>query len=77
MNKNPFTSKEEKVANALTEAYNNFIKLKTTHPSHEKEFIDGIHQCQNVMIHRIVQKDYPKIFPTYKKEKNEIINHHI
>jgi len=49
----------------LVKAVNYFNKLTTTHPSHEEDFVDGIHKCQNVILHRIVQRDYPKEFPTY------------
>jgi hypothetical protein len=54
---------------SLVIAFNLFSKLKETHPSHKSDFADGIHKCQDVIIHRIVQRDYPDEFPSYKKRK--------
>lgn len=58
---------EKDIMKALVLAVNLFRKLKTTHPCHEKDFVNGIHKCQNVIMHKIIQRDYPKDFPTYKK----------
>lgn len=63
--KTPYSKEEEKVSYHLTEATNHFKKLKPTHPAHGKEFECGIHKCQHVLIHRIVQREYPKNFPTH------------
>lgn len=62
------TNIENKILNNLTKAVIEFRKLEITHPSHEKEFIDGIHKCQEVIMWRIVQRDYPKIFPMKGKK---------
>ncbi len=59
----------------LVFAVNLFNTITTTHPSHAIDFSDGIHKCQNVLMHRIVQRDYPKIFP--KKSKIKIGNKQI
>jgi len=63
--KKPYNKIEKEIMDSLVNATNLFRKLQLTHPSHEEEFISGIHTCQNVIIHRIVQRDYPKEFPTY------------
>lgn len=57
---------ERAIMNILTEAYRRFLKLDTTHQSHTKDFVEGIHRCQEQLIHRVVQRDYPDDFPTYK-----------
>ena len=62
--KNPYSVEEERISYYLTEAFNHFNKLKPTCSVHKKEFSDGIHKCQHVLIHRIVQREYPKHFPT-------------
>lgn len=67
MDKNPYVEFEAQIMKSLVKAVNCFRKLKSTHPSHEKEFIDGIHKCQYVIMHRIIQRLYRKEFPTYKK----------
>jgi hypothetical protein len=66
--KNPYKDTEEKLMQHLVAAINLFSKLDITHPSSEKDFVDGIHKCQNVIFHRIVQRDYPGEFPTYRKK---------
>ena len=62
--RNPYIHSEKKVMDALVKAVNAFSELERTHPSHNRDFVDGIHKCQNIIIHRIAQRDYPKIFPT-------------
>lgn len=63
MKKSPYISHEEELMKSLVNAVSCFRQLKETHSSHEKDFIDGIHKCQNVIIHRIVQRDHPEDFP--------------
>lgn len=63
----PYTPEEKAISDLLVEAVNLFVKLPHTHPCHSRDFTDGIHKCQDVLIHKIVQRDYPKEFPTYKK----------
>ena len=65
---NPYVKTERRIMDALVSSFNLFQKLEKTHPCHEKDFADGIHKCQNVIMHRIIQRDYPNEFPTYKKE---------
>lgn len=60
---------EKEIMQCLVDAWQKYLKLEETHPSHNKDFSDGIHKCQDVLMHRIVQRDYPSDFPTYKKEK--------
>ena len=57
---------EKKIMDSLVESVKHFRKLQQTHPCHQKDFIDGIHKCQNVIIHRIIQRTYPKSFPIVK-----------
>lgn len=59
---------EREIAKLLGEAWNKFLRLEQTHPCHKHDFSDGIHKCQDVLIHRIVQRDYPADFPTYERE---------
>lgn len=63
----PYTPEEKELMEHLAEATRIFNKLNKTHPCHNKDFTDGIHKCQDVIIHRIVQRDYPSTFPTYKE----------
>lgn len=61
-----YKKNEKKVMFHLVEAVKYFNRLKHAHPCHKKDFTDGIHKSQNVIIHRIIQRIYPKEFPTYK-----------
>lgn len=63
---NPYTETEKKLMGALAEAVTLFNSLPSTHPCHNRDFADGIHKAQDVIIHRIVQRDYPNTFPTHK-----------
>lgn len=67
---NPFKGKqgeiEEKITDLLREINNLFVTLEKTHPSHKKDFSDGLHKCQDIINHRIVQRDYPDYFSTIK-----------
>jgi hypothetical protein len=63
--KNPYTSVEEEIMDNLTSAFNLLNSLPLTHPCHLRDFSDGIHKCQDVIIHRVVQRDYPNTFPTH------------
>lgn len=68
MSETPFTPQEQEIMDALVIAANKFTHLQETHPTHKRDFLDGIHRCQDVLIHRIVQRDYPETFPTTPKQ---------
>jgi len=61
------TEDEGKVMDALVVAVNAWRTLPTTHPSEESDFINGIHTCQYLLGMRILRRDYPSGWPTYKK----------
>lgn len=60
---NPYKDTEEEIMNHLADAFNLFARLQQTHPNSLSDFANGIHKCQDIIIHRIVQRDYPKHFP--------------
>jgi len=64
--KTPYSKEEEEIMDHLVAAWNLFVKLDSTHPCHNTDFMNGIHKCQGTLMHRIVQRDYPDDFPTYK-----------
>lgn len=68
---NPYTDIEKEIMDNLVAAVNGFSKIEQTHPNHAPDFVDGIHMCQHVIQHRILQRDYPDTFPTYKKDKSK------
>ena len=61
----PFTETEQQAMDALILAFNKFAQLERTHPDHARDFTDGIHKCQSVLVHRVVQRDYPDTFPAH------------
>ena len=63
--KEPYSLEERAIQDHLVKAWNLFCELDSTHPSHNKDFADGIHKCQDILIHKIVQRDYPHDFPTH------------
>jgi len=65
------TKKEKKVMDSLTKAWRLFCKLPQTHPMHKGEFCTAIHHAQDILIHKIVQRDYPEIFPVHKPKVRE------
>jgi hypothetical protein len=64
----PFTDDEREIWIHLWTAYNKLMGLKSTHPSHLKDFADGINKCQSVLGARVLQRDYPQDFATYQDE---------
>lgn len=60
--KTPYIDLESEIMRKLEEAYNLFNNLEVTYPSYNTDFAKGIHNCQDVIIRRIVQRDYPSEF---------------
>lgn len=54
---------EKEINLKLIEIWNLFVKLEKTHPAHDKDFSDGIHKCQYVIMHKILQRTRPKEYP--------------
>ena len=61
----PYQKEEKEIMDSLVLAFNKFIKLEQTHPSHISDFVQGIHLCQSQIMNRILQRDYPEVFPTH------------
>lgn len=59
------TEQEGKAMDALVKAWNIFIKLECQHPSDTQEFNFGVHQCQHILMCRVLRRDYPKGYPTH------------
>jgi hypothetical protein len=57
------TDAEGKVADALVEAVIAFSALERQHPDEMRDFVDGIHKCQDQLAVRIVRRHYPKGWP--------------
>jgi len=76
MRKDGLTKQEGKVMDSLVNAWNAFIKLPKEHPSDTQDFCNGIHQCQHILMSRILRRDYPESYPStgpigpYKEQNN-------
>jgi hypothetical protein len=46
------TDQEEKIANMLGDAFNEYLKLPVQHPMETEEFCMAIHVCQNIVLSR-------------------------
>ena len=57
---------EREIMALLVSAWNKFQVMEQIHHDHKRDFADGIHKCQDQIIYRVVQRDYPSDFPTYK-----------
>jgi hypothetical protein len=53
------TGAEGRVADALVEAVEAFARLEREHPDELRDFVDGIHRCQDQLALRIVRRCYP------------------
>jgi hypothetical protein len=60
--KEPFTKQEKLIMDLLILAHNKFVDMDQMHPDDKREWVDGIHRCQNVLKGRVVTRDYPDIF---------------
>ncbi len=62
----PFSKEEEFTMNHLVSAYEEFSKLEQTNPNDIKDFVFHINALQRILGQRVLRRDYPNTFPTYK-----------
>ncbi len=60
--KNPFTKEEQEIMDLLVKAQNKFAEMEQMHPDDMIEWVDGMRKCQNVLMLRVVTRDYPEVF---------------
>ncbi len=63
------TEGEQRVSDHLVGAFNEFSKLDRTHPSEMDEFVSALHRLQDLLAVRIVRRQFPKGWPTYREEE--------
>ena len=61
-----FTKEEALIMEKLVDAHNLYVKLESTHPSDIHDWVTSLHNLQNILSMRILQRDYPLLFPTKK-----------
>lgn len=62
----PFSINEELAMKHLVSAYEEFSKLEQTKPNDIKDFVFHINALQRILGQRVLRRDYPNTFPTYK-----------
>ena len=74
-NNDGLTDEEQAVMVNLKEAYEKFMQLSKEHPDELRDFVDGIHRCQDVMAVRVCRREFPEGWPTYdiKKRTEEYV----
>lgn len=65
MNTQPFTQDEQLIMEHLRKAMILFATLKPTSPGHREQFAKGINNCQDVIGHRVLQRNYPEVYSTH------------
>ena len=60
--KRPFTNEEQYIMDLLVKAHNRFALQEQTHPDDMREWVDGLHEMQSVLMQRVVRRDYPDFF---------------
>jgi len=65
--KEPFTINENSVMRHLVSSYEEFSKLKQTHPDDLRDFVFHIHALQRILGQRVLRRKYPETFPTHER----------
>jgi len=69
-NKQGLYPDEQAIMDKLMAAYEAFLKLNREHPDELREFVDGIHRCQDILGMRVLRRAVPTGWPTYRCEKD-------
>lgn len=57
---------EQSVMDKLMDAYREFLKLDRERPDELRDFVDGIHRCQDILGIRVLRRSVPTGWPTYQ-----------
>ena len=69
-NKCGFSPGEQAVMDDLMSAYEKFITLPREHPDELRDFVDGIHKCQDQLGMRVLRRLLPDGWPTYEYKED-------
>ena len=61
------TDQESLVMDSISQGYNEWLKLEMTHPCEMQDFVNAIHNIQSILAMRVIRKNYPEYWLTYKK----------
>lgn len=65
-----FTEEEKKLWIKIGEIFGDFQGLDQTHPSDIKEVVDAVHVLQHIMGQRLLRREYPGSFASFKAVPN-------
>ena len=66
-NKKDILKKESSINKNIKLVWSEFFSLKQTHPCHIEKFCDAIHDLQQIMMWRELQRLNPSKYPTYNE----------
>lgn len=61
------TPDELEIIRLLAQCFIKFNELPIYHKSDAPEFVNAIHQCQNIVMSRMATRALPEVFPTKDK----------
>ena len=62
------TDTEGEVMDALKEAVRIFDLLERQHPDEMRDFLGGVHRCQDQLAVRVCRRTFPNGWPTYTQK---------
>jgi hypothetical protein len=62
----PFSTNEELIMKHLVSAYEEFLNLEQRRPNDTTDFLFHINALQRILGQRVLRRDYPNTFATYK-----------
>lgn len=68
--KKPFTDAENEVMELLLSAHEKFAAMDRVHPMEMQEWVTSFHHLQDLMIYRVMQRDYPNYFKNINNKIN-------
>jgi len=66
---NPYRRNEKEIMKKMGEIHELMIEQGFTHPSQVNNLEKAVHIIQEIVMHRICQRDYPVQFPTYSNNE--------
>lgn len=66
MENNGLMPEENEILDLTVEVWNKFAGLEVQHPSDLDDFYRAIHDIQRIVAMRVLRREYPEVFPTYK-----------
>ena len=66
LDNDPFSTSEQSTIKHLVSAYEEFSNLEQTNPNDIKDFVFHINALQRILGQRVLRRDYPNTFTTYK-----------